>query len=101
MRDLEAAASAGNDDARLAMDTYFYGVKKYILVHISPRLEGSMSLHSPAALAKKALPLGLLSVNGLEWCGIRLDPDKNKCHTGEGEISTGRQPRKDSCCPDK
>ena len=35
MRDIEAAIDAGNDDARLALDTYVYGVKKYIGAYIA------------------------------------------------------------------
>ena len=34
LRDVEEAAIEGNDDARLAMDTYFYQVKKHIGAYI-------------------------------------------------------------------
>ena len=35
MRDVEAAIEAGDDKARLALDTYCYGVKKYIGAYIA------------------------------------------------------------------
>ena len=88
LRDLETAASAGNDDARLAMDTYFYGVKKYIGAYIAA-LGGVNVIAFAGGIGEKSAAARSAICNGLEWCGIRLDPDKNKCHIGEGEISTG------------
>ena len=88
LRDVEAAANAGNDDARLAMDTYFYGVKKYIGAYIAA-LGGVDVIAFAGGIGEKSITARSTICDGLEWCGIRLDPDKNERHTGEGEISTG------------
>lgn len=87
LRDLEAEANTGNDDARLAMDTYFYGVKKYIGAYIAA-LEGVDVIAFAGGIGEKSATARSAICDGLEWCGIRLDPGKNERHTGEGEIST-------------
>ena len=88
LRDLEAAASAGNDNARLAMDTYFYGVKKYIGAYIAA-LGGVDVIAFAGGIGEKSAVARSAICEGMEWFGIRLDPDKNERHAGEGEISTG------------
>ncbi len=86
MRDVEAAIEAGDDKARLALDTYCYGVKKYIGAYIAAlggvdviAFAGGIGEKSPIARAKIC--------DRLEWCGIYLDPIKNEQGTGEAEIS--------------
>ena len=87
LRDLEAAANTGHDDARLAMDAYFYGVKKYIGAYIAA-LGGVDVIAFAGGIGEKSATARSAICEGLEWCGIRLDPDKNERHIGEGEIST-------------
>ena len=87
LRDVEAAANTGNGDARLAMDTYFYGVKKYIGAYIAA-LGGVDVIAFAGGIGEKSATARSAICDGLEWCGIRLDPEKNGHHTGEGEIST-------------
>ena len=86
MRDVEEAIAAGNDKARLALDTYCYGVKKYIGAYIAAlggvdviAFAGGIGEKDPIARAKIC--------EGLEWCGIRLDPVKNEQCTGESDLS--------------
>ena len=86
LRDVEAAANAGNDDARLAMDTYFYGVKKYIGAYIAA-LGGVDAIAFAGGVGEKSATARSAICDGLEWCGIRLDSEKNRRHSGEGEIS--------------
>ena len=87
LRDLEAAANTGNNDARLAMDTYFYGVKKYIGAYIAA-LGGVDVIAFAGGIGEKSATARSAICEGLEWCGIRIDPGKNDRHLGEGEIST-------------
>ena len=87
LRDLEAAANAGNDNARLAMDTYFYGVKKYVGAYIAA-LGGVDVIAFAGGIGEKSAVARSAICEGMEWFGVRLDPDKNERHTGEGEIST-------------
>lgn len=86
MRDVEAAIEAGDDTARLALDTYVYGVKKYIGAYIAAlggvdviAFAGGIGEKSPIARAKIC--------EGLEWCGIHLDAKKNEQLTDESDIS--------------
>ena len=86
LRDLEAAANAGNSNARLAMDTYFYGVKKYVGAYIAA-LGGVDVIAFAGGIGEKSVTARSAICDGLEWCGIRIDPQKNEHHIGEGEIS--------------
>ncbi len=86
MRDVKAAIAGGNDNARLALDTYCYGVKKYIGAYIAAlggvdviAFAGGIGEKDPIARAKMC--------EGLEWCGIRLDPVRNEQCTGESDLS--------------
>ena len=87
VRDIEAAAKAGNDDARLAMETYFYGVKKYIGAYIAA-LGGVDVIAFTGGIGEKSATARGAICNGLQWQGILLDTRKNANHTGEGELST-------------
>ena len=86
LRDVEAAAKAGNDDARLAMDTFFYQVKKYIGAYIVA-LGGVNVIAFTGGIGEKSPTARAAICDGLEWLGILLDPQRNESHTGEGEIS--------------
>ncbi len=86
MRDVEEAMAAGDDKARLALDTYCYGVKKYIGAYIAA-LGGVDVIAFAGGIGEKG-PIARAKIcEGLEWCGIHLDPVKNEQVTGEAEIS--------------
>ena len=87
LRDVESAANAGNDNARSAMETYFYGVKKYIGAYIAA-LSGVDVVAFAGGIGEKSATARAKICDGLEWCGIRLDSAKNENHDEEGEIST-------------
>ena len=87
VRDIEAAAKAGNNDARLALETYFYGVKKYIGAYIAA-LGGVDVIAFTGGIGEKSATARRAICDGLQWQGILLDPQKNENHTGEGELST-------------
>ena len=86
LRDVEAAATEGNDDARLAMDTFFYQVKKHIGAYIAA-LGGVDVIAFTGGIGEKSTTARAAICDGLEWQGILLDPQRNESHTGEGEIS--------------
>ena len=87
LRDIEAAAKAGNGDARLAMETYFYSVKKYIGAYIVA-LGGVDVIAFTGGIGEKSATARAAICDGLQWQGILLDRGENENHTGEGEIST-------------
>ena len=86
LRDVEAAAMEGNDNARLAMDTFFYQVKKHIGAYIAV-LGGVDAIAFTGGIGEKSPTARAAICDGLEWQGILLDPQRNANHTGEGEIS--------------
>ena len=86
LRDVEAAATEGNDDARLAMDTFFYQVKKHIGAYIAA-LGGVDVIAFTGGIGEKSTTARAAICEGLEWQGILLNPQRNERHTGEGEIS--------------
>ena len=86
MRDVEAAIAAGDDSARLALDTYVYGVKKYIGAYIAA-LGGVDVIAFAGGIGEKSATTRAKICDGLEWCGIHLDTTKNAQATGEADLS--------------
>ena len=86
MRDVEAAIAAGNDNARLALDTYVYGIKKYIGAYIAA-LGGVDVIAFAGGIGEKSATTRAKVCEGLEWCGIHLDSVKNEQATGETDLS--------------
>jgi acetate kinase len=87
MRDLIEAASQGNDNARLALDTYYYGVKKYIGAYVAI-LGGVDVVVFTGGIGEKSPSSRAAICNGLEFMGIKLDEAKNAAAVGvEAEIS--------------
>ncbi len=86
MRDVEAAIKAGNDNARLALETYIYGVKKYIGAYIAA-LGGVDVITFAGGIGEKSATTRSQICEGLQWCGIYLDAEKNQNLTGEADLS--------------
>ena len=86
MRDVEAAIESGDDKARLALDTYCYGVKKYIGAYIAA-LGGVDVIAFAGGIGEKSPTTRAKVCEGLEWCGIHLDPVKNEQCPGESDLS--------------
>lgn len=86
MRDVEEAIEAGDDNARLALDTYCYGVKKYIGAYIAA-LGGVDVIAFAGGIGEKSPITRAKICEGLEWCGIHLDAEKNEQLTGESDLS--------------
>ena len=86
MRDVEAEIKEGNDSARLALETYCYGVKKYIGTYIAA-LGGVDVIAFAGGIGEKSTTTRAKICDGLEWCGIHLDAEKNAKSTGETDLS--------------
>jgi acetate kinase len=86
LRDVEAAANAGDDNARLAMETFFYGVKKQIGAYIAV-LGGLDVIAFTGGIGEKSVTARTQICLELDWLGIELSTEKNQNHIGEGEIS--------------
>ena len=86
MRDVEAAIDAGNDNARLALETYVYGVKKYIGAYVAA-LGGVDVIAFAGGIGEKSATTRAKICEGFEWCSIHLDPAKNEKSIGETDLS--------------
>ncbi len=75
-RDLTAAADSGNDRARLALDMFAYGVKKYIGAYAAV-LNGVDAIVFTAGIGENDERIRSASLKDLDYLGIKLDADKN------------------------
>jgi acetate kinase len=85
MRDLLAA----EDDpwARLAIEVFCYRVKKYIGAYLAV-LGGADAVVFGGGIGENAPSIRARICEGLGWCGLRLDPERNAAAIGtEGRIS--------------
>ena len=87
MRDLEAAAAAGNQRALLAERMYFYRMKKYIGSYAAA-LGGVDIIVFTGGVGENQASARWAACEGLEFMGIKLDAERNKVRGEEAIIST-------------
>ena len=87
MRDVNAAADAGNANAALALDMWQYGIKKYIGAYAAA-MGGLDTLIFTAGIGENDGPGRAKVCEGLEFLGIKIDPEANKVRGEEKLIST-------------
>ncbi len=75
-RDLTAAASEGNDRARLALDMFNYSCKKYVGAYMAA-LGGLDCIVFTAGVGENTPVVRAGVVGGLEAFGVKLDAQKN------------------------
>ena len=85
-RDIEAEAAKGNEDCKLALDKFCYEVKKYIGAYAAA-LGGLDCLVFTAGVGENAPTTRASICEGLEYLGIKLDPEKNNVRGKEAVIS--------------
>ena len=85
-RDLEAGAKNGNEACRLALDKFCYEVRKYIGAYAAAR-GGLDCLVFTAGVGENGSTNRAAICEGLEFLGIKLDPEKNKVRGEEALIS--------------
>lgn len=93
LRDLEEAAEQGNQRAALAVRVLVHEVKKYIGAYTAI-LEGLDVLAFTGGIGENGIQVRERICRGLEFLGIRIDPDKNNLHGTEGIISSDDSPVK-------
>ncbi len=86
-RDIEEASKAGNEDATLALDKFAYDVRKYIGSYAAA-LGGCDCLVFTAGVGENSASMRERICQGLEYMGVKLDPEKNKIRGEEVCIST-------------
>ncbi|MBR7009706.1 MAG: acetate kinase [Oscillospiraceae bacterium] len=85
-RDLEAGANEGNEKCQLALDKFAYEVKKYIGAYAAA-LGGLDVLVFTAGVGENGVLMRSMICQGLEFLGVKLDPEKNKLRGDERIIS--------------
>jgi acetate kinase len=90
LKDISDAAKVGNERAKIALDAFIYGVKKYI-GSLAAVLEGLDVLAFAGGIGEKGADIRWEICRGLKFMGIELDGEKNKTVFGtEGMISSYR-----------
>ena len=85
-RDLEAAADEGSERAKLAIDCFAYQVKKYIGSYAAA-MGGVDAVVLTGGIGENSLAVRAAALSGLEFLGIKLDPEKMKVRGQELDIS--------------
>ena len=86
VRDLESAADAGNGRARLAIETFCYGVKTSIGA-MAAALGGVDALAFAGGIGERGVNVRRRICRGLEFLGIELDPERNRSGPPERLVS--------------
>lgn len=85
-RDLDEAASNGNERAELALEVFAYKVKKFIGEY-SAVLNGADAVVFTAGIGENSASIRQRILTGLENMGIKIDAEKNKIRGEEIDIS--------------
>ncbi len=86
MRDVENAANAGDERAQLALDMYFYRIKKYIGAYAAA-MGGVDIIVFTAGVGENQIGMREAVCNGLEFLGVKFDAKKNNVRGEEAIIS--------------
>ena len=76
LRDIEAAAAQGNQDAQNAVNSYAYQIKKYIGSYAAA-MGGLDAIAFAGGIGENSAQVRQKALAGLEFLGVRLDPEKN------------------------
>jgi acetate kinase len=90
-REVESAALAGNDKARLAIEMYSARVKSAI-GSLSATLGGLDALVFAAGVGENSVTLRAAACDGLRFLGLGLDPDRNAAHPRDADIARDDSP---------
>ena len=86
-RDIENGAAEGNENCVLALDKFAYEVRKYIGSYAAA-LGGLDCLVFTAGVGENSASMRARICEGLEYMGVKIDPEKNNVRGKEAIIST-------------
>jgi acetate kinase len=89
IRDVQKAADEGNERARLAIHMFCYRIKKYVGAYAAA-MGGIDILIFTAGIGENNPGIRAGVCNGLEFLGVKLDPEKNDCMGETRVISSDR-----------
>ncbi len=84
-RDLDKAAQEGNERAQLALDKFIYEVKKDIGAYAAA-MGGVDAIVFTAGVGENSIEMREKLVEGLEYMGVKIDPEKNNTRGKEAEV---------------
>ncbi|SFH66152.1 acetate/propionate family kinase [Pisciglobus halotolerans] len=87
MRDVEEAAAEGNENAQTALDIFYNRVQKYIGQYIAI-LNGVDAIVFTAGIGENSKETREIIIDGMDWFGMKIDPEKNDVRGEERVIST-------------
>ena len=85
-RDLDNAAAEGNQRAALAVEVFEYGVRKMIAEYAAA-MGGVDAVVFTAGVGENSADMRLHFVDGLQFMGIEIDPEKNNIRGEERIVS--------------
>lgn len=77
LRDVERMIGEGNEEAKLALDILGYQVKKYVGSYAAA-MNGVDAVVFTAGIGENNPTIRQLAMEGMEFFGIKIDPEKNK-----------------------
>ncbi len=86
LRDIQAAADAGNEDCENAVKAYAYGIKKYIGAYAAA-MGGVDAIVFGGGIGRNSDTIRAMALEGLEFLGVELDESKNYKPEGGADIS--------------
>ncbi|MBO5186396.1 MAG: acetate kinase [Prevotella sp.] len=85
MREIDAAAKSGNEKAQLALDMYFYRIKKYVGA-FAAAMGGTDIIVFTAGVGENQVNMREEVCRNMEWMGVKLDTEKNAAVHGEEAV---------------
>lgn len=86
-RDLEDAAKSGNKRAQLALNAFYYRIKKYIGAYAAA-MGGVDTIVFTAGIGENSALAREKVCEGMEFIGVKIDKEKNNVRGRTAEIST-------------
>lgn len=77
LRDIEDAAAAGNEDAKNAIESYCYQIKKLIGAYAAA-MEGLDAVAFAGGIGENSAAVRRKTCARLDFLGLKLDPEKNE-----------------------
>ncbi|MBI5411171.1 MAG: acetate kinase [Nitrospirae bacterium] len=78
---LRAADQEGDKRAQFAIDLFCYRARKYLGAYLAV-LGGAEAVVFGGGIGENAPEIRARICHGMEWCGLRLDPDRNNAAVG-------------------
>ena len=86
LRDIEAAAAAGNAQAKLALDVYITSARSYLGAYLV-ELGGADAIVFTGGIGENSVLIRSRVCENLEWLGLSLDPGSNSGGAAERKVS--------------